>query len=77
MVIRKENGTKPGRSKERMSSNSTEETGNHTEGTKRGPSQIAPSVGVRQENGKGMQSMNPMEPRGDEGNVVVFHVHQR
>ena len=56
------------------SSDSTEGNGNRTEETQHGPSQIPPNIGVGQEDGK-IEQTNPMEPRGDEGSVVVFYVH--
>jgi hypothetical protein len=40
MVTRKQNSTKPGRRREQRSSNSTEESGDHTEDTQHGPSQF-------------------------------------
>ena len=33
---------------------------------------LSESCKKMERNGK----MNPMEPRGDEGSVVVFHIHQ-
>jgi len=47
MVISKQNISKPGGRKKPRSSNSTEENGKHT-GTKHGPSQISPNMGVGQ-----------------------------
>jgi hypothetical protein len=52
MMIRKKDNTQPERRKEQRSSDSTEENGNHTEGTQHGPSQSPPNIGVGQEYGK-------------------------
>ena len=52
MVIRNQNSTKPGRRKEQRSSNCTEENSNHTKETQHGSFQIPPTIRVRQENGK-------------------------
>jgi len=53
MMIRKQNcNTQPGRRKEQRSSNSTEDNGNRTEETQRGPSQSPSHIGNGQENGK-------------------------
>jgi hypothetical protein len=41
----------PGRRKEQRVSDSTEQNGNHTKQTQRGPSQSPPNIGVGQENG--------------------------
>jgi len=75
MVIRKQYNTQLGRKKWQRSSDNTEENGNHTEETQHGPSQSPPNIGVGHENGKKIEQMNPLEPRGDEGSVVVLHVH--
>ena len=78
MMIRKQNcNAQPGRRKEQRSSNSIEENGNRTEETQHGQSQSPPHIGDGQENGKKIEQTNPMEPRGDEGSGVVFHIHQR
>jgi hypothetical protein len=55
MVIRKQTISKPGGRKEQRSSKSTEENGNHTGGSQRGPSQISPNIGIGQENRKRME----------------------
>jgi len=55
MVIKKQNGIKPGRRNEPRFSNSTEENGNHTEKTQHGPSQIPPNIRVREKKCKGME----------------------
>jgi len=73
-MISKQHNTQPGRRKVQGSSDSTEGNGNRTEETQHGPSQIPPNIGVGQEDGK-IEQTNPMEPRGDEGSVVVFYVH--
>jgi len=52
MMIRKQDNTQPGRKKEQRYSDSTEENGNRTEETQRGPFQCPPNFGVGQENGK-------------------------
>jgi hypothetical protein len=49
-MIRKQDSTTPGRRKEQKSPASTEQNGNHTEGTQNGPSQIPHNIGVGQEN---------------------------
>ena len=74
MMIMKKDNTQPGRRKEQGSSDSTKENGNHTEETQYGPSQSPPSIGDGQENGKETEQTNPMQARGDEGSVIVFHV---
>jgi len=51
-MIRKQDNTQPGRSKEQRSSENTEENVNHTEETQHGPSQSPLIIGVREENGK-------------------------
>jgi len=74
MMIRKKDNTQPGRRKER-SSDSTKENGNHTEETQHGPSQSPPSIGEGAKKWKEIEQTNTLEPKGDEGSVMVFHVH--
>ena len=74
-MIRKKDNTQQVRRKEQRSSDGTKENGNHTEETQHGPSQSPPSNGDGQENGKKLEQRNPMESRGDEGSVMVFHVY--
>ena len=77
-MIRKQNcHTQPGRRKEQRSSDSTEEIGNRKEETQHGPSQCPSHIGNGQRKWKGIEQTNPMQPRGDEGSGVVFHIHQR
>jgi len=75
-MIRKQNyNTQPERRREQGFSDGNEENGNRTEETQHGPSQSTPNIGFGQENGRKLKKTNPMEPRGDEGSVVVFQVH--
>ena len=53
------------------SSDSTVENGNRTEETQHGPL----NIGMGQENGNKLNKQIGLEPRGDEGSIVVFHVH--
>ena len=77
-MIRKQNcNTQPGRRKEQRSSDTSEENGNRNEKTQHGPSHSPSHYGNGQENGKELEKTNPMEPRGDEGSGVIFHIHQR
>ena len=56
----------------RCSNNTAEKKGNRIEETQHVTSQIPPNTGAGQENeGSGIK-----EPRGVEGGVVMFHVHQ-
>ena len=77
MMIRKQNCNTPGRRKEQRSSDRTQENGNRNEETQHGPSQSPSHIGKRARKWKGIEQTNPMEPRGDEGSGVVFHIHQR
>ena len=75
MMIRKKDNTQSGRRKEQRSSDSTKEKGNRTEETQHGPSQSPPSIGEGAKKWKEIEQTNTLEPKGDEGSVMVFHVH--
>jgi len=75
MVIRNQNSTKTGRRKEQRSCNNTEENCDH----KRILNMDHLILHLILESSKQMERNginDPMEPSGDEGNVV-FYVHQR